>query len=153
LTLSLLKNKMREYISGTIIGISQKVLFGQPWGLRPVGDQRWGHGGLWVKWLFFGVDIVHHSDLAVEIITCDGEDHSCEPNLTPFRIGGVLVKRGGVRWLFFIAWTCGGGRTWGAMLLRSPVTIVMDESSSRPWKRSERSRHSSIIVDECLQSL
>ena len=64
-----------------------------------------------------------------------------------------LQKRGGVRRLFFIAWTCGGGRTWGATLLRSPVAIVMDESSSRPWKRSERSRHSSIIVDECLQSL
>ena len=80
---------MREYISGTIIGISRKMLFGQAWRLRPVGDQRWGHGGLRVKWLFFGVDIVHHSDLAAEIITCDGEDHGCEPNLTPFRIGGV----------------------------------------------------------------
>jgi len=65
------------------------MLFGQAWGLRPVGDQRWGHGGLRVKWLFFGVDIVHHSDLAAEIITRDGEDHGCEPNLTPFRIGGV----------------------------------------------------------------
>ena len=94
LTLSLPKNKMREYISGTIIGINQKMLFGQAWGLRPVGDQQWGHGGLRVKWLFFGVDIVHHSDLAAEIITCDGEDHGWEPNLTPFRIGGVGVDSG-----------------------------------------------------------
>jgi len=94
LTLSLLKNKMREYISGTIIGISQKNAFRTGLGVETSGRPAMGSWWSLGQMVIFGVDIVHHSDLAAEIITCDGEDHGCEPNLTPFQIGGVVTLDG-----------------------------------------------------------